>query len=108
MPDEKFPLVNEDGEVIDRATNNAQDHGQSPRDVVNHFAGLGVQVSLFDWTQNAAEIWRGSNNRVRREILDLVCLNRTLGDLNLYATKRKPFDVFAEGPKIKNSRGDWI
>ena len=36
---------------FDRAANNAQDHGQSPRDVVNYFAGLGVQVSLFDWTQ---------------------------------------------------------
>jgi hypothetical protein len=35
---------------FDRAANNAQDHGQSPRDVVEHFAGLGVQVSLFDWT----------------------------------------------------------
>ena len=65
-------------------------------------------LALFDWTQNAAEIWRGSNNRVRREILDSVCLNRTLTDLNLDATKRKPFDVFAKGLEIKNSRGDWI
>lgn len=35
---------------FDRAANNAQDQGQSPRDVVNHFTGLGVRVSLFDWT----------------------------------------------------------
>src|SRR5690606_17132141 len=28
---------------------------------------------LFDWTQNAAEIWRSSNNRVRREMLDSIC-----------------------------------
>lgn len=35
---------------FDRAANNAQDHGQSPRDVVDHFAGAGVQISLFDWT----------------------------------------------------------
>ena len=65
-------------------------------------------LALFDWTQNAAEIWRGSNNRVRREILDAVCLNRTLGDVNLDATKRKPFDVFAKGLEIKNSRDDKI
>ena len=65
-------------------------------------------LELFDWTQNAAEIWRGSNNRVRREILDAVCLNRTLTDLNLVAIKRKPFDVFAKGLEIKNSRGDRI
>jgi hypothetical protein len=63
-------------------------------------------LALFDWTQNASEIWRGSNNRVRREILDAVCLNRTLTDVNLDATKRKPFDVFAKGLEIKNSRGD--
>jgi len=65
-------------------------------------------MALFDWTQNAAEIWRGSNNAVRREILDAVCLNRTLTDVNLYATKRKPFDVFAKGLDMKNSRADRI
>lgn len=65
-------------------------------------------LALFDWTQTAAETWRGSNNAIRREILDSVCLNRTLGDVNLYAKKRKPFDVFAEGLEIKNSRGDRI
>ena len=67
-----------------------------------------VALALFDWTQNAVEIWRGSNNAIRREILDAVCLNRTLTDVNLYATKRKPFDVFAKGIGIKNSRGDRI
>ena len=62
-------------------------------------------LALFDWTQNAAEIWRGSNNQIRREILDVVCMNRTLTDLNLTATKRKPFDVFAKGLEMKKSRG---
>ena len=63
-------------------------------------------LALFDWTQNAAEIWRGSNSRVRREILDSICLNRTLTDVNLNATKRKPFDVLAEGLNCQKSRGD--
>ncbi len=63
-------------------------------------------MAIFDWTRVAAEIWRGSNNRVRREILDVVCLNRTLSDVNLDATMRKPFDVLAEGLEIENSRGD--
>ena len=49
-----------------------------------------------------------SNNAVRREILNAVCLNRTLTDVNLNVTKRKPFDVSAKGPDLKNSRGDWI
>jgi hypothetical protein len=67
-----------------------------------------IALAIFDFTQNAADRWRGSNTAIRREILDLVCLNRTLGDVNLYATKRKPFDVFAEGLEMKNSRGDRI
>jgi len=61
---------------------------------------------LFDWNQNAAEIWQGSNNRDRREILDLVCLNRTLSDVNLYTTMRKPSDVLAKRLDSEKSRGD--
>ena len=65
-------------------------------------------LSIFDWSQRAAETWRGSNNALRREILDSVCLNRTLGDVSLVTTKRKPFDVFAERLNLENSRGDRI
>jgi hypothetical protein len=43
-----------------------------------------------------------------REILDLVCLNRAMGDVNLVTQKRKPFDVIAERLKNENSRGDRI
>lgn len=64
-------------------------------------------LAIFDWSQNAAEIWRGSNNDRRREILDSVCLNRTLSDVSLVTTKRKPFDILAERPLFTNSRGDW-
>jgi hypothetical protein len=39
---------------------------------------------------------------------DPICLNRTFGDVNLDAIKRKPFDVFAEGLDLKRTRGDWI
>lgn len=67
-----------------------------------------VAMAIFDFAQNAAETWRRSNNTVRREILDLVCLNRTLGDVNLDTTKRKPFDVFAERLDFNDSRGDRI
>jgi hypothetical protein len=65
-----------------------------------------LAVTLFDWTQRAADVWRGSNNAVRREILDAVCLNRCLNDVNLVLTKRKPFDDFAERPFLRNSRDD--
>jgi hypothetical protein len=67
-----------------------------------------MALALFDWTQRAADIWRGSNPAVRRQILDCVCLNRTLGDVSLCLAKKKPFDVFAEGLDLKNSRGERI
>jgi site-specific DNA recombinase len=65
-------------------------------------------LAFFDWTQRASDIWRGSNNAIRREILDSICLNRTLTDVTLVTTKRKPFDVLAERLEMENSRGDWI
>ena len=65
-------------------------------------------LQVFDWSQQAAELWRGSNSAVRREILDTVCLNRTVSDVSLVTEKRKPFDVLAKRPDFKNSRGDTI
>ena len=65
-------------------------------------------LSLYDWSQNAARIWQGSNTAVRREILDSIYLNRTFSDVKLVTTKRKPFDVFAERPQNGFSRGDRI
>ena len=55
-------------------------------------------LALFDWTQRAADVWRGSNNAVRREILDWVCLNRTLGDVNLVAKRESPSTFSPKGP----------
>ncbi|MGI9470302.1 MAG: recombinase zinc beta ribbon domain-containing protein [Rubripirellula sp.] len=55
-------------------------------------------LQLLDWSQQAADLWRGSNNAVRREILDAVCLNRTMSDVSLVTEKRKPFDVLAKRP----------
>jgi hypothetical protein len=52
------------------------------------------------------EFWLGSNITQKREILDLICLNRALSDVSLVLTKRKPFDVFAERLDLKKSRGD--
>jgi len=55
-----------------------------------------MTLKAFDFSQNLAQIWRGSNSAVRRELLDCVSLNRTLSDVSLCLEKRKPFDVFAE------------
>jgi hypothetical protein len=63
--------------------------------------------ALFDFSQNLVELWRGSNTDVRREILDCVSLNRTVSDVSLCITKRKPFDFLAERPFVANGRGEW-
>ena len=65
-------------------------------------------LTVYDWSQKAAKIWRGSNTAVRRQILDSICLNRQVSDVTLVTTKRKPFDFFVERLDLKKSRGDTI
>ena len=65
-----------------------------------------IAFAIFDFTQNAADRWQDSNNAIRREILDLVGLNRALGDVNLDTTMGKPFDLLAKGLLQKDSRGN--
>ncbi len=67
-----------------------------------------LALQIFDWCQNASEEWRRSSSDARREILEAVSLNRTLSEDSLVITKRKPFDVLAEGSVLETSRGDRI
>jgi site-specific DNA recombinase len=62
----------------------------------------------FEWSQNMANLWLGSNISQKREILDLICLNRTLSDVSLVLVKRKPFDFLFERLSIQSNRGDRI
>jgi hypothetical protein len=61
---------------------------------------------VFDWSQKAADIWRGSNTTARRQILDSICLNRQVSDVTLVTAKRKPFDFFVERLPLEKSRGN--
>ena len=65
-------------------------------------------IRIFELSQKAADLWGGSNNTLKRELLETLSLNRTVSDVSLCITKRKPFDILAERPKIEESRGDWI
>ena len=69
-------------------------------------AELGLR--LFDWSQNVADLWLGSNITQKREILDLLCLNRAIGDVSLVLAKRKPFDFLVERLQCQSSRGGGI
>ena len=63
-------------------------------------------LGVFQFAQNAAQIWRGSKMDQKREILDSLSLNRLLGDVTLVVEKRKPFDELVKRPRVTSSRGD--
>ena len=63
-------------------------------------------LAVFDFSQNLVDIWRGSNSAQKRQLLEVVSLNRHVSDVSLVLTKRKPFDFFAKRPFLKKSRGD--
>ena len=65
-------------------------------------------LELFDFAQNAAEMYHGSNSEGRRGVLARVSLNRTLDVGKLCLVKRKPFDFLVEGPSASFGRGDRI
>ena len=63
-------------------------------------------LAIFDWSQQAADEWLGSNKAGRREILDTVCLNRKPSDASLCLEMRTPFRELSERRSLQNSRGD--
>ncbi len=67
-----------------------------------------VALGLFDWSQQAADVWLGSKMDDKRGILGELALNRTLSDVTLCLDKRKPFDILAERPSVQLSRGGRI
>lgn len=67
-----------------------------------------LALTVFDFMQNAADLWRRSKMPLRREILAAVSLNRKVSDVSLVLEKRKPFDVSIEGPSFHFGRTDWI
>lgn len=72
-------------------------------------ADVGEHVlALFDFAQDAARAWAVSGKDARRAILGRALLKRCLSATSLVTTKRKPFDVLAEGPFLKKSRSDRI
>ncbi len=65
-------------------------------------------IGVFQFAQNAAQIWRGSKMDQKREILESVSLNRLLGDVTLVLEKRNPFDELVKRPLVTPSRAGGI
>jgi hypothetical protein len=59
---------------------------------------------IFEFAQNAARDWRVSGKDQRRGILCRTLLKRSLSATSLVTTKKKPFDLLAEGRFLDESR----
>ena len=94
-------LRDEGAQVADSLARLATEGEFQPEDVR-------VALAVFEFAQNAAEIWRGSKMLEKRELLESVSLNRMLGDVTLVVEKRKPFDELAKRPLVTTSRDDRI
>ncbi len=67
-----------------------------------------LALTIFDFMQNAADLWRRSNTAQKRELLGAISLNRHVSDVSLVLEKRKPFDIAVEGPSFHYGRSDRI
>lgn len=65
-------------------------------------------TAVFDFCQGLRDLWHGSNFAEKRELLDIVSSNHALTSQTLYLTKRKPFDLLAEGPLFVRGRAERI
>ena len=69
---------------------------------------IDIAVKAFELSQSLRAKWVTADYAAKRRILEIVCLNCSLDDVNLCATMRKPFDLVAKGLVSKDSRADKI
>ncbi|MHB1155861.1 MAG: hypothetical protein ACYC26_03375 [Phycisphaerales bacterium] len=55
-------------------------------------------LAVSDFSQNLPEIRRGSNSAQKRELLDVVSLNRKVSDVSLVLTKKSRSTFSSNGP----------
>ena len=103
IENERF--AQEDASLRDQAASVAQQLA-----AVSKGQGEAVEVALavFELSQRLEKTWGTADFSVKRRLLDLVCLNRTLQGENLVIQLRKPFDLMAEGLVADANRGGGI
>ena len=67
-----------------------------------------IAEKAFELSQRLREKWLKADQRAKRQLLQIVCLNLSLDATTLVPTMRKPFDLLTEGLAVQLSRGDWI
>ncbi len=86
--------------------NLVRDYGQNDRSLRTKDARIDAILSLFDFSQMIEHIWRGSNFAQKRQILEIVSLNRNVSDVSLCITKNKPFEILQNQRAFQSSRKD--
>ena len=69
---------------------------------------IDIAVKAFELSQSLRERWVTADYAAKRRILEIICLNCSLDDVNLCVTMRKPFDLLAKGLVSKDSRAERI
>ena len=72
-----------------------------------HAEEADIAVKVFELSQALREKWVAADAPAKRRLIEVVCLNCTLGGEALRPAMRKPFDVLAEGHLAKDGRGNW-
>lgn len=74
----------------------------------HHDENADIAVKAFELSQNLRAKWLTADFVAKRRILEILCLNFRLIDVNLVPEMRKPFDVLAKGLISVKCRGDRI
>jgi site-specific DNA recombinase len=67
-----------------------------------------LALKVFELSQSLTDKWLAADCSVKRQILQMVCLNLKLEGATLIPTMKKPFDVLIEGLSQNYIRGDRI
>jgi site-specific DNA recombinase len=67
-----------------------------------------LALKVFELSQCLTDKWLAADCNVKRQILQMVCLNLKLEGATLIPTMKKPFDVLIEGLSQNYIRGDRI
>jgi len=67
-----------------------------------------MAIKVFELSQSLCSKWVTADYVAKRRILEIVCLNFTLDDVNLVPQMRKPFAILAKRSAVPESWGTRI
>lgn len=65
-----------------------------------------LAIKAFELSQRLEDKWLTADCAVKRQLLEIICLNLTLEGATLVATMRRPFDVLVKELSVPSIRGD--